>query len=440
MRHVTLAASVAVVLQLLHTAPQTCRAAAASTSRPARNSPAHSSRFYNARTCRRTACAHISCLSPPRPADGEGEDKPEFGMLSPSDMAQLRKRLEEVRQGDSNAATELYRLMTKDDPSSMVVDFLKSSSPMSIEAMQGAVLSLIGTLPAQFSLRYTTTAEKFAALVYQLQMTGYMFRSAEYVVMLKQVLKISSSSEADLRTAFEEADTDSSGFLDVAEVRELLTKFKGGSVRVNGTVVSPGGVQDGDVREFLAVFDADKDAKVSWEEFKKVLGLSEDSLSASPIAGTLDQAPEDASSPPVSGTMTIELEDGSTMEVDAASYIAELKQRVSGMRSELAKVEQETNPGAKQGNAIASYLDSLPKGEMRSITDKVQPEVVEAMKQLVDHVVKGANEGESMSDDREKELEMTREALAQVCMWQLVIGYRLREAEAKGQAEERLGY
>ena len=46
-----------------------------------------------------------------------------------------------------------------------------------------------------------TTSEKLANLMFQLQMTGYMLRNAEYVVTMRKVLGLKTRSEAEYRAA-----------------------------------------------------------------------------------------------------------------------------------------------------------------------------------------------------------------------------------------------
>lgn len=379
--------------------------------------------------------ARRSALAASAPGADEGAGEDVGGLLSPQDMRELRKRLEEVRSGDSSAATELYRLMTKDEPAQMILDFLRSSSPPAIEAVQAAVISLLGSLPRQFAVEFTTTTERFAALAYQLQMTGYLFKNAEYVLMLKSVLAV--TSEAELRGAFDSIDKDASGFIDVAELKLFLARLKGGAVRVNGTLVSPG-ISNGDLREFLDVFDADRDAKVSWDEFRAVLGGSE--MPALPRAQSRLPAsappPALASTPPISGTVKIELEGGGQMEVDAAKYVDELRATVQAMRAELARAGPPAAPIS--AGSIGAYISNLPKAELQSLTGSIEPDVVSAMRQLVDHVVKSSFETDKIPP-RGTEVAISRDALAQICMWLLILGYRLRQAEAKGEAQERLG-
>ena len=86
--------------------------------------------------------------------------------------------------------------------------------------MQDAIGSLLGQLPPfEFDSQITTTGDKMAALMLQLQMTGYMLRNAEYVVMLRQLLGLSTRAAAEYRKAFDKLDLDGSGYIEISEVR-----------------------------------------------------------------------------------------------------------------------------------------------------------------------------------------------------------------------------
>ena len=78
---------------------------------------------------------------------------------------------------------------------------------------------------------------------------------------------------------------------------------------------------------------------------------------------------------------------------------------------------------------------------MKSLTQGISPEVVESMKMLIDFVLEGGPEGggggennaKKRAIDKKKEMELPGSALQQLALWQLVIGYRLRETEATGE-------
>jgi hypothetical protein len=55
------------------------------------------------------------------------------------------------------------------------------------------------------------------------------------------------------------------------------------------------------------------------------------------------------------------------------------------------------------------------------------------MKMLIDFVLEGGDSGKGKNVPKEKlEMEIPGSALQQLALWQLILGYRLREAEAKG--------
>lgn len=84
--------------------------------------------------------------------------------------------------------------------------------------MQDAVVALLGSLPPlEFDSQVTTTGDKLAALMLQLQMTGYMLRNAEYVVKIRKLLSIRTRSAAEYREAFDRLDLDGSGFIERGE-------------------------------------------------------------------------------------------------------------------------------------------------------------------------------------------------------------------------------
>ena len=89
-----------------------------------------------------------------------------------------------------------------------------------------------------------------------------MFRNAEYVVALKDLMKIKrGASFSDFKAAFDRLDTDGSGFIEAREIDALLSDVYDGSPPAF------------EVKAFLRFFDANKDGRISWEEFEKGLGM-----------------------------------------------------------------------------------------------------------------------------------------------------------------------
>ena len=91
------------------------------------------------------------------------------------------------------------------------------------------------------------------------------------------------------------------------------------------------------------------------------------------------------------------------------------------------------------------YIRTLPQQELQQLTGTMSPEVLEAMKGLVTAVLAGIGDdedGEDMIGNAVAEgnvnkigpntvTEQSGEALAQLCMWQLVVGFNLRELEVR---------
>ena len=57
---------------------------------------------------------------------------------------------------------------------------------------------------------------------------------------------------------------------------------------------------------------------------------------------------------------------------------------------------------------------------------------------LIEFVLEGPAGGGKQAKDKKKEMELPGSALQQLSLWQLVIGYRLRETEATGEWKKML--
>ena len=93
-----------------------------------------------------------------------------------------------------------------------------------------------------------------------------------------------------------------------------------------------------------------------------------------------------------------------------------------------------SNPSAAMDDygGIANYIASQ-QGDVKALTQGISPEIVETMKMLINFVLEGGDSGKGRDVPKDKmEMEIPGSALQQLALWQLVLGYRLREAEAKG--------
>jgi hypothetical protein len=204
------------------------------------------------------------------------------------------------------------------------------------------IMGLLGNAgPFALETETVTTSEKLANLMFQLQMTGYMFKNAEYRLSLSRSLQ---------------------------DVPALM----------------PG--------------DEDPDSKL----------------------------------PPVEGQVKVNIM-GEEVAVDAGAYTAELRDEVETLRTELCKIE-EARKEATQSDLLA-YVRSLPEQQMAALTSEITDDVLDGMKKLVYSIMKGMG---TSSVEANTLLQQSGSAMAQLCMWQLAIGYNLRELEVKNSLSQLL--
>ena len=308
------------------------------------------------------------------------------------------------------------------------------------------------------------SGDKIGSLCFQLQMTGYLFRNAEYVLALKDILKINGSATmVDYKRTFDRLDADGSGYVEVAEIKDLFDQVYGGKA------------PQVEINAFLQFFDQNDDGKISWEEFEKGMGaaVATQRQKSSSVAALLgvdadydddddDEADEEEDdvvdiNADVSGTIEIEMNDGQIVEVDARDYVESLKKEALMLKEALSKESASENtskrdpagilaglgsPDPDQSMDITRYIASR-QGDVKSLTEGISPEIVETMRRLVDFVLEGGDSGKgktglSSEDKTKMEMEIPGSALQQLALWQLVLGYRLREEEASGDYKKLL--
>ena len=71
---------------------------------------------------------------------------------------------------------------------------------------------------------------------------------------------------------------------------------------------------------------------------------------------------------------------------------------------------------------------------MRGLSESVSPDVLDAMKKLVSAVMKGMGASEVSAETLTSQ---SGAALSQLCMWQLVVGFNLRELEVRNELQAR---
>jgi hypothetical protein len=180
-------------------------------------------------------------------------------------LGKLRERVEDLESGLSQDPSHvLFRVMSNETPNQLIGKFVQSANPQTVQAMSGAVSSLLGGLSNPASGIETVvkaSGEKIGSLCFQLQMTGYMFRNAEYVLALKDVLNLEGKATLqDYKDAFDRLDKDGSGFIEVSEIEALFDNVYDGNAPFFET------------EAFMKFFDQNDDGKISWKEFESGLG------------------------------------------------------------------------------------------------------------------------------------------------------------------------
>jgi len=371
-------------------------------------------------------------------------------------LTKLRSRVSDIESGQSQKPSRaLFRIMTSSSPNEAISKFVNEADPEILQAMSSAVSSLLGGLsnPA-IGIETIVRAPKqqLGSLCFQLQMTGYMFRNAEYVVALKKLMNLGPGTINDYRTAFNKLDTDGSGFIEASEIYELLAD------------VYDGNPPKFEIEAFMRYFDKNKDGRICWNEFEKGLGLVKTHQTSSYPHPALpsflgsneddedgdddDEYPIDTEEPTISGTVEIEVQDGKFIQIEARDYIADLKREVSALKQQLAR-EKKTYSSANKiapvpadiigssstSTSITAYIASLGQENIKTLTEGISPDVVEAMKLLVNYVIDDEEPSKPKPNsnkfkDQQEGIDIPGSALQQLALWQMILGYRLREAEA----------
>ena len=83
-----------------------------------------------------------------------------------------------------------FKIIENLAPNEMLLKFGKSSPRNVQEAAKSTIMNIIGSLPNYaLDAALVTTNTKLANLLYQMQLTGYMFKNAEYRMSLTKMLK-----------------------------------------------------------------------------------------------------------------------------------------------------------------------------------------------------------------------------------------------------------
>lgn len=397
-----------------------------------------------------------TCFTPPAPqrarlvplqkTRGAGGDlvDPEAGEPDDESMGELRERMmqeeltqrkQTIEKGGNRLAAQYVQLLTAQHPSELVGVFYKEANPAVQVAIQDAIMGMLGA--GAVDMEFTTTGSRIAELCFRLQMTGYMLRNAEYVLALQDVLELAPTGRTpqQLRKAFGRVDVDNSGFIDVDEVQALFDDVYG-DVDESASSADRNELNQrkkADVESFVRFFDANSDGKISFAEFRRALG----GVNASRADLTLEKLADEplqleAPQVPIAGELKV-----GDRTVEASDYVAELKNEAARLKDALVSYSKGSSNSLA---AIGQYIASIDPEQRDLLVSSMTPEAREAAAELVTYVLKDSSAtGEGQKLEPDQQVTMERRILDQICRWQIVVGYRLRELEASGEARRRLG-
>mmetsp|Transcript_11962 Transcript_11962/g.16985 ORF Transcript_11962/g.16985 Transcript_11962/m.16985 type:complete len:493 (+) Transcript_11962:40-1518(+) len=323
----------------------------------------------------------------------ENDDASSLSALAAASQASGSSGLLGTQNMDALAKNPYMNVVSKLSPSDLISRFTSTAHPRVQNAVRSTILGLIGSLPkSAFETTTITTGERLASLMFQLQMTGYMFKNAEYRLSLSQSLGMSTSGNPTF-----------------GQGSDLLLPGSGDEEEDENEDPLHGKVR-GKIKVRYG------DSKIDDTENRPSASKSED-----------DDKTEDDDSEPFTSSAALE------MEVDAAAYMSELRSEVDKLRLELTEKRQEKEETIRKD--LLLYIRTLPKQELTQLTNTISEDVLVAMKGLVNVVMAGIGEGQIGPDTV---TEQSGEAMAQLCMWQLVVGYNMRELEVREEMKNNL--
>ncbi|KAJ8598964.1 hypothetical protein CTAYLR_010795 [Chrysophaeum taylorii] len=113
--------------------------------------------------------------------------------------------------------------------------------------------------------------------------------------------------------------------------------------------------------------------------------------------------------------------------------MAELRNEVTELRRELALIDTEKTATARRD--LLTYMRNMSQEQLGELTNDVTPDVLDGMKKLVYSITRGMG---AATVEPGVVLRQSGQAMAQLCMWQLVMGYNLRELEVRDQLQQQL--
>lgn len=127
----------------------------------------------------------------------------------------------------------------------------------------------------------------------------------------------------------------------------------------------------------------------------------------------------------IAGEAKIRTKTGESLVIDVAELTGALSKEVEALRAELAIIRD--NRETELRSNLLTYIQALPERELMRLTSDMSADVMESINMLVSALIERLG---ISSNGPEVVVQQSMGAMAQLCLWQLVVGYRLRELEA----------
>lgn len=241
--------------------------------------------------------------------------------------------------------TKYFKMVEKLSPNEVLLKFATTAPKNVQEAAKTTIMNLLGSLPNYaLDAALVTTNSRLANLLYQMQMTGYMFKNAEYRMSLTKALK------------------------------GLPTLPPPSSIKTENSTLTPS------------------------SDISKVLSSNT--------------------------TVSVRTTTGENIEVEVSQLTDALSKEVANLRAELSLIKNSREKELKEN--LLTYVQALPEKELSKLTSDMSEEVIVTIRMLVDAMMSriGVN-----PEGPEVMIQQSIGQLAQLCMWQMVLGYKLRELE-----------
>lgn len=245
-----------------------------------------------------------------------------------------------ITYSNANAA-RYFSIVEKLSPNDMIQKFGQTAPKNIQEACKSTVMSILGNLPNYaLDASLLTTSTKLANLLYQMQLTGYMFKNAEYRISLTRSLK--------------------------------------GLPRLpSSTVIKQGNLTISNVKD-------------------------------------------------VEGDVKVRADSGESVSLPVSELTGALSEEINELRMELALLRNDRENELRSN--MLTYIQAMPESELAKLTTDMSDDVIQAIQMLVNAVMEKLGIDTSAGD--EVIIQQSVGPLAQLCMWQLILGYKLRELEA----------